>query len=179
MTATPNLAEEVPPAARGRALSALLLFSPAGAVVAGALVAAGLLHNPLGWRAFFLIAAIPLLVVAVGRRRLRESRAFVPPALSPLPASGLERARRPQLPDVWRARQRARLVAVSMIAFLQASSAFPAPDRLRVLAPLIGEVRSPRRAVSRKNWTPVEHDYEKLRSGMEDLFGHLGMATVT
>ena len=51
--------------------------------------------------------------------------------------------------------------------------------RDRVLAPLIGEVRSPRRAVSRKNWTPVEHDYEKLRSGMEDLFGHLGMATVT
>ncbi len=113
------LAEEVPPAARGRALSALLLFSPAGAVVAGALVAAGLLHNPLGWRAFFLIAAIPLLVVAVGRRRLRESRAFVPPALSPRPASGLGRARRPQLPDVWRAPQRARLVAVGMIAFLQ------------------------------------------------------------
>ena len=46
-----------------------------------------------------------------------------------------------------------------------------------VLAPLIGEVRSPRRAVSHKNWTPVEHDYEKLRSGMEDLFEHLGMAT--
>ena len=82
---TPRPTEEVPPAARGRALSAMLLFSPARAVVAGALVAAGLLHNPLAWRAFFLIAAIPLLVVAVGWRRLGESRAFVPPALSPLP----------------------------------------------------------------------------------------------
>jgi hypothetical protein len=49
--------------------------------------------------------------------------------------------------------------------------------RDRVLAPLIGEVRRSRRVVSRKNWTPVEHDYEKLRSGMEDLFEHLGIAT--
>jgi hypothetical protein len=49
--------------------------------------------------------------------------------------------------------------------------------RDKVLAPLLGEVRKPRRVVTRKNWTPIEHDYEKLRSGMEDLFGHLGILT--
>jgi hypothetical protein len=49
--------------------------------------------------------------------------------------------------------------------------------RDKVLAPLLGEVRKPRRVVTRKNWTPMEHDYEKLRSGMEDFFGHLGILT--
>jgi MFS family permease len=113
------LAEEVPPATRGRALSALLLFSPAGAVLGGALVAAGLLHNPLGWRAFFLIGTIPLVVVAIGRRRLHESRAFLALTLGPRPRSGLKRARQFRLGDLWRAPQRARLVAVGAVAFLQ------------------------------------------------------------
>lgn len=49
--------------------------------------------------------------------------------------------------------------------------------REKVLAPLLGEVRSPRHVARGRNWTPVEHDYEKLRSGMEDLFEHLGIAT--
>ena len=48
--------------------------------------------------------------------------------------------------------------------------------REKVLAPLLGEVRSPRHVARGRNWTPVEHDYEKLRSAMEDLFGHLGIA---
>ena len=69
------LAEEVPAEQRGRYLSWLLLVSPLGAVLGGLLVAVGFLQNPLGWRAFFLIAAVPLLVVSVARRRLQESRA--------------------------------------------------------------------------------------------------------
>lgn len=71
------LAEEVPAARRGRFLSWLLLVSPLGAVLAGLLVATGFLHNPIGWRAFFLLAAIPLLIVTVARRKLHESEAFL------------------------------------------------------------------------------------------------------
>ena len=52
----------------------LLLVSPLGAVLGGLLVAVGFLHNPIGWRAFFLLAAIPLLVVTVARRHLHESQ---------------------------------------------------------------------------------------------------------
>jgi hypothetical protein len=47
--------------------------------------------------------------------------------------------------------------------------------RDRVLAPLVGEVRRPQRVANRNNWTVVEHDYDKLRSGMKDLFSHLGI----
>jgi hypothetical protein len=48
--------------------------------------------------------------------------------------------------------------------------------RDRVLAPLLGEVRKPRPVANRGNWTVVEHDYENLRSGMENLFVDLGIA---
>jgi hypothetical protein len=47
--------------------------------------------------------------------------------------------------------------------------------RDRVLAPLLGEVREPRRVTDRTNWTAVDHDYEALRTGMENLFAHLGI----
>jgi len=114
------LAEEVPAELRGRYLAMLLLFSPAGGVVGGALLAGGFLHNPIGWRAFFLLAALPLLVAAVARRHLQESRAFVAP---PARAQGHRYRRlRSQALDavaVWRAGYRAKVLAVGAIALLQ------------------------------------------------------------
>jgi putative MFS transporter len=114
------LAEEVPDARRGHYLSWLLLVSPLGAVLAGLLVAVGFLHNPIGWRAFFLLAAIPLVVVTVARRRLHESRAFVLAAQS----RGGAAWRSPRQAfigavAVWRGRERPRVLAVGTVAFLQ------------------------------------------------------------
>jgi MFS family permease len=114
------LAEEVPPKHRGHYLSLLLLVSPLGAVLAGLLVAVGFLHNPIGWRAFFLLATVPLLIVTVARHRLHESRAFV------LAAPGTEtaprRTTRQALVDaslVWRGKERSRVLAVGAIALFQ------------------------------------------------------------
>lgn len=114
------MAEEVPAERRGRFLSWLLLVSPLGAVLAGLLVAIGFLHNPIGWRAFFLIAAIPLLVVTVARRQLHESRAFLLAAQQPSRRLGRPIVR--SLLDgleVWHRRTRSRVIAVGAIAFLQ------------------------------------------------------------
>jgi putative MFS transporter len=114
------LAEEVPPERRGHFLSWLLLVSPLGAVLAGLLVAVGFLHNPIGWRAFFLLAAIPLLVVTVARRRLHESHAYLLVARARGPT-----ARRPTRVAVvealalWRGAARPRALAVGAVAFLQ------------------------------------------------------------
>jgi MFS transporter, putative metabolite:H+ symporter len=114
------LAEEVPAETRGRYLSFLLLVSPLGAVLGGLLVAVGFLHNPIGWRAFFLLAAVPLLVVTVARRRLRESHAYLAAARYRTP-----RTRRPLtvvLEDalaVFGGRERARVFSVGTVAFLQ------------------------------------------------------------
>ncbi len=116
------LAEEVPREQRGRALAHLLLFSPVGAVFAGILVAVGFLHNPIGWRAFFLLAAVPLLIVAVGRRHLKESRAFVAAKPKGRP---VRPGARPQGTSwrwafsTWRGPERSKILAVGSIAFLQ------------------------------------------------------------
>ncbi len=114
------LAEEVPAEQRGRYLSWLLLVSPLGAVLGGLLVAIGFLHNPIGWRAFFLLAAAPLLVVTVARRRLHESHAYLLAARHRL-ATPRRSARRAIIAafTVWRGRQRPRALAVGVIAFLQ------------------------------------------------------------
>ena len=114
------LAEEVPAEQRGRYLSWLLLVSPLGAVLAGSLVAVGFLHNPLGWRAFFLIAALPLLVVSVARRRLRESRVYLDMARRhPAHPTLTIRQRFVAGSTIWRGRDRGHAMAVSAIALLQ------------------------------------------------------------
>lgn len=121
------LAEEVPKEHRGRYLSWLLLVSPLGAVLAGLLVAVGFLHNPIGWRAFFLIAALPLAVVAVARRNLQESRAFVSSprgsraggATVPLGSTRSAASVLGGMVAVWRSSWRLRIAAVGGIAFFQ------------------------------------------------------------
>jgi MFS transporter, putative metabolite:H+ symporter len=114
------LAEEVPPEHRGRYLSVLLLVSPLGAVLGGLLVAVGFLHNPIGWRAFFLLAAVPLAVVTVARRRLHESHAYLLAARGRVagPRRSIHRAIIEAL-AVWQGRERPRAAAVGAIAFLQ------------------------------------------------------------
>ncbi len=71
------IAEELPEAIRGRALGRLLLAGPLGGVATAALLALGLQHSSLGWRAFYLVGVAPALLVALARPMLGETRAFV------------------------------------------------------------------------------------------------------
>jgi len=103
-------------------LARLLLFSPLGAILAGLLLAGGLLHNPIGWRMFFLIATIPLTIAVIGRRHLHESRAFLEVRANRRPRGPVHpgaTARVRAVFAIWRGPARARLAAVSAIAFLQ------------------------------------------------------------
>ncbi|MGH9075097.1 MAG: MFS transporter, partial [Acidimicrobiales bacterium] len=68
--------EELPTARRGRGLGTLLAMGPLGAILVGLLSAVHLQDSPLSWRAFYLVGVLPLLAVAVGRRRLRETGRF-------------------------------------------------------------------------------------------------------
>lgn len=120
------LAEEVPADKRGRSLSKLLVFSPLGAIMAGLLLAVGMLHNPIGWRLFYLVATVPLVIAALMRRRLKESRAFVATRqeLSSNPASfnknvSFSNRFRESL-NIWTRGSGKFLAAMCAIAFLQA-----------------------------------------------------------
>ena len=68
--------EEYPQDHRGRALGILTSMGTLGGISVGLLGFAGFMGNPLGWRAFYLVGLIPLVVVAVGRRGLRETRRY-------------------------------------------------------------------------------------------------------
>jgi putative MFS transporter len=69
------IAEELRPHRRGAGISALGVVSGLGfGAVAGLLLLVPL--TPLGWRLFYLVALVPLALVAYLRRNLRETRAF-------------------------------------------------------------------------------------------------------
>jgi len=51
--------------------------------------------------------------------------------------------------------------------------------RDHVIAPILAGVRSPRMGHKPKTWTAIDHDYENLRVGMQTLFRHVGIDTLT
>ena len=51
--------------------------------------------------------------------------------------------------------------------------------RDQVIAPLLAGVRSPRPGRKPSTWTPVDRDYETLRTDMQTLFDHLGISNIT
>jgi hypothetical protein len=51
--------------------------------------------------------------------------------------------------------------------------------RDHVIAPILAGVRSPRMGRKPRIWTAVDRDYETLRIGMQTLFQHVGIETLT
>ncbi|HZD65411.1 MAG TPA: MFS transporter, partial [Acidimicrobiales bacterium] len=117
--------EEFPTEGRGRALGTLLAMGPVGAVLVGLLAAVGLQDSPLSWRAFYLVGVVPLLVVAVGRRRMRESPRFSAEVAKRRAAGGGPgggpklRTYVADLLGAWAPRYRGRLAAVGIISLCQ------------------------------------------------------------
>lgn len=70
------IAEELRPHRRGAGLSVLGVLSGIGFGAAGVMLLA-VPHTPLDWRLLYLVALVPLGVVAYLRRNLRETTAFV------------------------------------------------------------------------------------------------------
>jgi putative MFS transporter len=69
------LAEELPAGRRGFGFGLM-----SGSASAGAIACAGLtpllLHSPIGWRGVYVVGAVPLLLIAIARRSLPETRLF-------------------------------------------------------------------------------------------------------
>ncbi|HXW78422.1 MAG TPA: MFS transporter, partial [Acidimicrobiales bacterium] len=110
------LVEVFPKERRGRALGVLLTLGPLGAVAVALLLYAGLQETALGWRLFYMIGLLPLIVVAIGRRRLPETDRFK--------AEQRRRAEGISPPEVrmlepWFPQYRGRLVLVGLISLLQ------------------------------------------------------------
>ncbi len=75
--ATTMVVEEFPHGERGKAIGILASMGTLATIVVGLLGFAGFGHTPLGWRAFYLVGIMPLLLILVARRGLHETRRFI------------------------------------------------------------------------------------------------------
>lgn len=105
------LAEELPAGRRGLGFGMM-----SGAASAGAITCAGLtpllLHSPIGWRAVYVVGAVPLFLVAIARRAVPETRLF-----DRVVAAGRRPVALPLL-RILRGRHRRRVLQLALIWFL-------------------------------------------------------------
>ena len=113
------IVEEFPAARRGRALGTLLTFAALGTIVVGILLGAGLQNGPLEWRAFYVVGLLPLLVLSVYRRRIKETRRFLE-----VKAGRVAADPEPSLLEPWRPRYRRNLVLVGLMHMLRSIPLF-------------------------------------------------------
>ena len=113
------IVEEYPAHRRGRALGVLLTFAALGTIAVGLLLGAGLQDGPLGWRAFYLVGLVPLLLLSVFRRRLQETRRF-----EVARSTGVAVGDRTPMLEPWRPQFRRNLVAVGLFHMLRSIPLF-------------------------------------------------------
>ena len=68
-------AEEYPAARRGMVIGVIQACASLGAIVC-AIVVPFLLRTPWGWRSVYLVGTVPLVIIAIARRNLRETERF-------------------------------------------------------------------------------------------------------
>ena len=107
--------EDFPTRERGRTLGIVTSMNTLGGIFVGLLAFAGLQSTSLSWRAFYLINLIPLALIAIGRRGLRETERYR--AVSADPASA--RLDHTSVWEPWRPAYRRRVLAVGMLTFFR------------------------------------------------------------
>lgn len=101
-------AEEYPARGRGTVMGVVSAAGGFGAIVCAGVVPL-LLRTSYGWRSVYLISIVPLLIVAVARRGLRETRRFEAEAKTTKAQS---------LFAIWGTRHRKRVIQLAVIWFL-------------------------------------------------------------
>ena len=107
--------EDFPSHERGRALGIVTSMNTLGGILVGLLAFVGLQSTPLGWRAFFVVGLIPLVLIAIGRRSMRETERYE--AVRADPSS--EHLDHTSLWEPWRREFRSNVLAVGLLTFFR------------------------------------------------------------
>jgi predicted MFS family arabinose efflux permease len=107
--------EEFPRHRRGRALGIVTSMNTLGGIFVGVLAFAGLTSTPLGWRAFYVVGLIPLLLILWGRRGMRETERYEW-VQSDTRAAHLDHS---SLWEAWRPAFRRTVLAVGLVTFFR------------------------------------------------------------
>jgi putative MFS transporter len=117
------IVEEFPKERRARVLGVFLMCSAIGAVAVALLLIAGVDNGPLKWRTLYLIGVVPLLFLALFRRRLRETQRFQDHADAVVAGGGSLRV---SFWEPWRPEYRRTLVLVGLIHLFRSLPLFGA-----------------------------------------------------
>ncbi len=107
--------EDFPTHERGRALGIVTSMNTLGGILVGVLAFLGLQSTPLSWRAFYLVNLIPLVLIALGRRRMLETERYLAVAADPASA----RLDHTSIWEPWRPAFRRRILAVGLLTFFR------------------------------------------------------------
>ena len=107
--------EDFPTHERGRALGIVTSMNTLGGILVGVLAFLGLQSTPLSWRAFYLVNLIPLVLIALGRRRMLETERYLAVAADPASAH-LDHT---SIWEPWRPAFRRRILAVGLLTFFR------------------------------------------------------------
>ena len=107
--------EEFPREHRGRALGIVTSMNTLGGIFVGILAFAGLTSSPLGWRAFYVVGLLPLILIAIGRRGLLETERYVAVRAD----ARSERLDHTSLLEPWRPDFRTAVLAVGLVTFFR------------------------------------------------------------
>lgn len=99
-------AEEFPAARRGMVIGVIQAFSSLGAVACAGLVPF-LLRTSYGWRSVYLVAIVPLVVLMIARRGLKESSRFT--------AEVATRTERRSFFHIWSTPHRGRVLLIALV----------------------------------------------------------------
>lgn len=114
------ISEEFPSTTRGTALGKFSLTHAAGSILVPILILAGIDKTPIEWRALYLVGLVPLMVLAVLRRRMRETRMYV------ARTEGLLGDGRPGIMDPWQHPWREHMAVLAVVTFLRSFPVFAA-----------------------------------------------------
>jgi MFS family permease len=107
--------EEFPRRRRGRALGIVTSMNTLGGIFVGVLAFAGLTETPLGWRAFYVVGLIPLILIFIGRRGMRETERYESVRADDR-GTHLDHT---SLLEAWRPAYRRTVVAVGLVTFFR------------------------------------------------------------
>jgi putative MFS transporter len=110
--------EDFPATERGRGLGIVTSMNTLGGIFVGVLAFVGLQNTPLEWRAFYMVGIVPLILVFLARRGMRETERYS--AVRASPAS--TRLDHTSLWEPWRPQYRRNLVAVGLMHFFRFSA---------------------------------------------------------
>jgi putative MFS transporter len=100
---------------RSRALGVVTSMNTLGGIFVGVLAFVGLQDAPTSWRTFYLVGIVPLVVIAIGRRGLRETQRY----LAVRRSEAGQRLDHTSLREPWRPEYRYNLMAVGLMHFFR------------------------------------------------------------